>query len=49
MPTFVGMTSYMKRAATPWLMLAPALAAAAILVLLPVLDTLWLSLHDVIL
>ena len=30
-------------------MLAPALAAAAILVLLPVLDTLWLSLHDVIL
>jgi len=30
-------------------MLAPALAAAAVLVLLPVLDTLWLSLHDVIL
>ena len=30
-------------------MLAPALAAAAILVLLPVLDTLWLSLHDVVL
>jgi multiple sugar transport system permease protein len=39
----------LKRTATPWLMLAPALAAAAILVLLPVLDTLWLSLHDVIL
>jgi len=37
------------RAATPWLMLAPAMAAAAILVLLPVLDTLWLSLHDVVL
>ncbi len=30
-------------------MLAPALAAAAMLVLLPVLDTLWLSLHDVVL
>jgi len=30
-------------------MLAPALTAAAVLVLLPVLDTLWLSLHDVIL
>jgi multiple sugar transport system permease protein len=30
-------------------MLAPALAAAAILGLLPVLDTLWRSLHDVIL
>ena len=30
-------------------MLAPALTAAAILVLLPVLDTLWLSLHDVVL
>ncbi len=39
----------LRLAATPWLMLGPALSAAAILVLLPVLDTLWLSLHDVIL
>jgi multiple sugar transport system permease protein len=37
------------RAATPWLMLAPALIATAMLVLLPVVDTLWLSLHEVIL
>src|SRR6185436_3523938 len=43
------MNNALKRAATPWLMLTPALAAAAVLVLLPVLDTLWLSLHDVIL
>lgn len=43
------MTHALKRAATPWLMLAPALAAAAILVLLPVLNTLWLSLHQVVL
>ncbi|HSU05060.1 MAG TPA: sugar ABC transporter permease [Acetobacteraceae bacterium] len=37
------------QAATPWLMLAPAMTAAAVLVLLPVADTLWLSLHQVIL
>lgn len=43
------MAKSLRVAATPWLMLAPALGAAAILVLLPVLDTLWLSLHDVIL
>jgi multiple sugar transport system permease protein len=35
--------------ATPWLMLAPALIVAGVLVLLPVADTLWLSLHQVIL
>ena len=39
----------MRRAATPWLMLAPALAVTALIVLLPVLNTLWLSLHDVVL
>ena len=33
----------------PWLLLAPALIATGFLVLLPVADTLWLSLHDVIL
>jgi len=37
------------QAATPWLMLAPAMTAAAVLVLLPVAHTLWLSLHQVIL
>jgi len=35
--------------ALPWLLLAPALAATALLVLAPVAETLWLSLHDVIL
>ncbi len=35
--------------ATPWLMLAPAMIAATVLVLIPVADTLWLSLHQVIL
>jgi multiple sugar transport system permease protein len=34
---------------TPWVFLAPALVATAALVLLPVLNTLWLSLHQVIL
>ncbi len=38
-----------REAATPWLMLAPALAATAVLVLLPVLQTMWMSLHDVVL
>ncbi len=35
--------------ALPWLLLAPALAATVLLVLAPVAQTLWLSLHDVIL
>jgi multiple sugar transport system permease protein len=35
--------------ALPWLLLAPALAATLLLVLAPVAQTLWLSLHDVIL
>ena len=39
----------MRRVATPWVFLAPALVATAVLVLLPVLNTLWLSLHQVIL
>ena len=39
----------MRRVMTPWAFLAPALVATAILVLLPVLNTLWLSLHQVIL
>jgi multiple sugar transport system permease protein len=40
----------MKRAAlTPWLFLAPALIATFVLVLGPVMETLWLSLHDVVL
>jgi len=39
----------MRRVVTPWVFLAPALVATAVLVLLPVLNTLWLSLHQVIL
>jgi multiple sugar transport system permease protein len=39
----------MRRAATPWLMLAPALAVTALIVLLPVVNTIWLSLHEVVL
>jgi multiple sugar transport system permease protein len=39
----------MRRVVTPWVFLAPALVATAFLVLLPVLNTLWLSLHQVIL
>ena len=35
--------------ALPWLLLAPALAATVLLVLGPVVQTVWLSLHDVIL
>ena len=35
--------------ALPWLLLAPALAATLLLVLVPVGETVWLSLHDVIL
>lgn len=35
--------------ALPWLLLAPALAATALLVLAPVVQTMWLSLHEVIL
>jgi multiple sugar transport system permease protein len=38
-----------RGAATPTLLLAPALAAAAALVLLPVGETVWLSLHQVVL
>lgn len=39
----------MRRSFTPWLMLTPALAVTALIVLLPVLNTIWLSLHDVVL
>jgi len=35
--------------ALPWLLLAPALTATVLLVLAPVAETLWLSLHDVVL
>ena len=35
--------------ALPWLLLAPALTATVLLVLAPVAETLWLSLHQVIL
>jgi multiple sugar transport system permease protein len=39
----------MRRALLPWLLLAPALVITVVLVLVPVVETLWLSLHDVIL
>jgi multiple sugar transport system permease protein len=35
--------------ALPWLLLAPALTATVLLVLAPVAETVWLSLHDVVL
>jgi len=38
-----------RTAATPWLLLGPALAATVLIVFLPVVETLWLSLHDVVL
>jgi len=38
-----------SRRALPWLLLAPALTATVLLVLAPVAETIWLSLHDVIL
>jgi multiple sugar transport system permease protein len=39
----------LPEAAAPWAFLAPALLATAILVVLPVLNTLWMSFHDVVL
>ncbi|HEY0419307.1 MAG TPA: sugar ABC transporter permease, partial [Acetobacteraceae bacterium] len=39
----------MRRGATPWLLLTPALILTAALVLVPAADTIWMSLHDVIL
>jgi multiple sugar transport system permease protein len=36
-------------AATPWLLLAPALAMTSVLVLVPAMHTAWMSLHNVIL
>jgi len=38
-----------REAATPWLLLAPALALTTVLVLIPAIQTAWMSLHDVIL
>ena len=39
----------MRRSATPWLLLAPALAITSVLVLVPAVQTIWMSLHDVVL
>lgn len=40
----------MRRAgATPWLLLAPALAITAVIVLVPAAQTVWMSLHDMVL
>jgi multiple sugar transport system permease protein len=38
-----------RRSATPWLLLAPALAITSVLVLVPAMQTIWMSLHDVVL
>ena len=38
-----------RDAATPWLLLAPALAVTTVLVLVPAAQTIWMSLHDVVL
>ncbi len=38
-----------REAATPWLLLAPALAITTVLVLVPAAQTVWMSFHDVIL
>ena len=38
-----------REAATPWLLLAPALVITTAIVLVPAAQTLWMSLHDVVL
>ena len=38
-----------RDAATPWLLLAPALAITSLIVLFPAAQTVWMSLHDVVL
>jgi multiple sugar transport system permease protein len=38
-----------RDAATPWVLLAPALAVTTVIVLLPAAQTVWMSLHDVVL
>ena len=38
-----------REAAIPWLLLGPALAVTALIVLVPAVQTLWMSLHDVVL
>lgn len=38
-----------REAATPWLLLTPALVVTAAIVLVPALQTLWMSLHQVVL
>ena len=38
-----------RDAATPWLLLTPALAITALIVLFPAAQTIWMSLHDVVL
>ncbi len=44
-----GRARSIEQALTPWALLAPALAITALLVLLPVLDAVWMSLHHVVL
>lgn len=39
----------MRQGAAPWVLLAPALGMTALLVLVPVVQTVWMSFHDVVL
>lgn len=38
-----------REAATPWLLLAPALSITTLIVLFPAAQTIWMSIHDVVL
>jgi multiple sugar transport system permease protein len=38
-----------REAATPWLLLTPALVVTAVIVLVPAVQTIWMSLHQVVL
>jgi multiple sugar transport system permease protein len=38
-----------REASTPWILLAPALAITSLIVLFPAAQTIWMSIHDVVL
>jgi multiple sugar transport system permease protein len=48
-PRVLGPRALTVRALTPWALLAPALLATTVVVFLPVLVTLWMSLHRIVL
>jgi multiple sugar transport system permease protein len=45
----IAARAFTTRVFTPWVLLAPALLATTLVVFLPVLDTLWMSLHRLVL